>query len=263
MLNSYMKSALFVPCEEKKLNKISELNADIIIFDLEDSVKDSDKEGALKRLLELLKNYRKKSDFVVRVNKSNDFYEMDKLYEAGIRKFMLPKSEDFNYVEEIGLRYDDIKLCLLIETPKGIVYLKEMCLISCVESVAFGAEDFCSQTRMINNDEILLPIKEQIIITAKSFGKMVFDTITLEIYDEDIIKQKIVNSKKLGFDGKLFIHPKQISVMESIEIDRNVDEYRKIIKLFDESMEGILVYTEKIYEKPHIDAMRRVLDETK
>lgn len=257
-----MKSALFIPCEERKLSKLSELDADIIIFDLEDSIKDEDKENALNRLLELLQKQNDKGKFAVRVNCRNDFFELDKLYEAGIRSFMLPKSENVEYINKIGLRFKDIKLILLIETAKGIVNLKDMCQIGSVSSVAFGAEDFCLQTTMLNRDDILVPIKEQILIIAKAYEKEVFDTITLEIYDEEIIKQKIISSKELGFDGKLYIHPKQIEVYKAVRLDDNKEELKKIIDMFENNSEGVLVYKGKVYEKPHIEAMRRMLNET-
>lgn len=258
-----MKGALFIPCEKRKLAKVSSVNADVIIFDLEDSVREEDKEKALGILVELLKTYENKSNFMVRVNQSKDFMEMDALYQIGIRRFMLPKSENSSYINEIALRYKDIRLCLLIETPMGLLNIEQMCQVKGVEELAFGAEDFCAQMGMINRADLLLPIKEKVAITAKAYAKMAFDTITLEIHDDNIIKEKIIESMELGFDGKLFIHPKQLNVLESINSNDDYEELKKIVKIYDNSFDGVLVYNDKVYEKPHIEHMRRIINDAK
>ena len=93
-----IKSLLFVPAREKFFNKISQLNADLIIFDLEESILEKDKDSALQLLLQKIESIPKKTLWYVRLNKNNIKKEAGLLTTKLIDGFMLPK---FNSEEDL------------------------------------------------------------------------------------------------------------------------------------------------------------------
>lgn len=255
---------MFIPCTREKIQKAESLKADVIIFDLEDSIRTKKKKEALSCLLEYLKD-KEKDRFAVRVNAEDMNVEIQSLYQSGIRTFMIPKAENKREIEKCTEMYDAIRLILLIETPLGILNLRDLCAVKNISAIAFGAEDYCSYIGMKNDQRGLEPIKTQIVCIAKAYGHDVYDTITVEYKDENVIKKAIQDSKDLGFDGKLYIHPKQLEVAEKMNTDllERYDEWKDIIQTFDNSNEGVLTYKGKLYEKPHIEYMRRQLYEKK
>ena len=261
-MNVRMKKMLFVPCKEKYIGKVREFDADLIIFDLEDSIKRTEKENALELLMDKLTEIKDYQHYAVRINADNAKQEIRKLYKCGIKWFMLPKCEDSDKVLELSDEFENIKFILLIETPVGLMNLKRLCNIGTVKGIAFGAEDYCSCVNMDNKEELLIPIKEYIICIAKAHRCEVYDTITLEYKNEEVIARAINNSMSLGFDGKLYIHPKQLEIAKKLNLDIRYDEWVKIINMYDQGKDGILIYDNRIYEKPHIDYMRRYLNGT-
>lgn len=255
---------MFVPCTREKIQKAESLKADIIIFDLEDSIRAEEKKEALSCLLNYLEDKRK-DKFAVRINTENMDAEIQSLYHSGIRTFVIPKAENKREIEECTEMYDTIQLLLLIETPMGILNLRELCTVKNISAIAFGAEDYCNQVGMKNDQHVLEPIKTQIVCIAKAYGHDIYDTITTEYKDENVIKKAIQNSKDLGFDGKMYIHPRQLEVAEKINADllEMYDEWKDIIQAFENSHEGVFIYNGKLYEKPHIEYMRRQLYEKK
>lgn len=256
-----MEGLLFIPCVTNKLNNTSKLQADYFIFDLEDSIREGNKETALTDLVDYLNDNEDLKRNIVRVNSERLYDEINTLYGCGIRRFMIPKAETTEDINKLSELYKDISLVLLVETPRGLINLETMIQYNNVYAVAFGAEDFCTSIQMSNLDELLLPIKQRIVILSKAYNKKVYDTITLEIRDAEKINKKVVMSRNLGFDGKLLIHPKQLEVVAELNNAIDYDKYKKIVAEFDKSKEGIIIYEGKVYEKPHIEFMRRCINE--
>ena len=176
-----MEGLLFVPCVRNKLNNTSKLQADYFIFDLEDSIREENKETALVDLVDYLNDNDALKKNIVRVNSERLYDEVKALYECGIRRFMIPKAETTEDINKLSQLYKDIALVLLIETPRGLINLESMIQCNNVYAIAFGAEDFCTSMQMSNLDELLLPIKQKIVILSKVYNKKVYDTITLVI----------------------------------------------------------------------------------
>ena len=94
-----IRSLLFVPAEERRLNKIGQTGADGYVIDLEDSMSDADKDAALQRTVRFLGVCKAKNIFV-RVNRGRYETEMKALRRFDIG-FMLPKIETIRgYIEK-------------------------------------------------------------------------------------------------------------------------------------------------------------------
>lgn len=256
------RSLLFVPVKERLLNKIPTLSSDGYILDLEDSINESDKDSALEELCKFLNTYKGVNNIVVRLNKdrcSTEVLALDK-YDVG---FMLPKfeqNEDYLSLERIWNKHTIIAL---IETPLGIVNIKDIAQCKWVDALAFGAEDYTASMNMQNADELLIPTKSLIVAHAKGFGKTVYDTPSFQLTDQDAFEREVRTSVALGFDGKLLINPKQIDFVNNSFGEANLEHLKYIVSEYERLGEAVAVIDGKVYEKMHINRFRRVIKEYK
>lgn len=258
-MNSGIKSLLFVPAMPSKIKKAFQYNADAIIFDLEDSIKKNSKKQALLDLIEALTKYENNDmkAIFVRVNSETMEFELEQLEKTGkiITGYVIPKTEGNWSLRNInGINK---QITALIETPKGFVNLHEIAASDTVDAIAFGAEDYCSLTNMENREDFLLPLKIDIVKHARAFNKSCYDTISKEVKKTQKLEDDIRISKELGFDGKLAIHPIQVDIINNTFTILDVDKIKRIISKFEENDNGVLVDEGEIYERPHIELLKR------
>lgn len=254
---------LFVPANEKMLLKTKDLTPNSFIFDLEDSIPDSQKEEAIF----LLKSFvdqnsdSKRCAWFVRLNANNIEKEAGILDVSSIDGFMIPKFEGVSQTGFLKKNKTKKKIIALVETCKGVEEVHHISMDKTVDAIAFGAEDYCAQRNMEPRKDFLLSIKNTILNSCIANNKLAFDTPSFQIRDEDAFAEDVKESASLGFHGKLAIHPNQISLIQK-EFGYNDIEYIKgVIKLFEEQGGGVMEYNGKVYEKPHINRLKRILNE--
>ena len=255
-----MKSLLFVPANEKMLSKIESINSDAFIIDLEDSIKKEDKIQALELVKCWLNDRQLPKNVFVRLNSDNYILEANELngYNVG---FMLPKFEDIKYYSTLANVWKNHRVIALIETPMGIINSDVICSCDWIFAVAFGAEDYTAIMNMKNSNELLVYQKGLLVNNAKGNNKIVFDTPSFNITDVEKLKEDIQYSIDLGFDGKLAINPKQITLINEMFSPHDIEYMKKIISIYEESGEAVLCYNNTVYEKMHIERMKRVVKE--
>lgn len=254
-----LRSLLFVPAQDKMLKKVSVLDADGYIIDLEDSISNNDKIQALERTEAFLKHNSIQNPIYVRVNKENYVNEIGRLEKFSQIGFMLPKFEnESDYIEcqEILSNHNTLAL---IETPLGIVNILKIASCDWVDALAFGAEDFTSGINMKNANEFLRYQKGCLVTYAKAYGKKVYDTPSFHLGVEDEFKLDVSDSVDLGFDGKLVISPKHIHYVNNAFMRVNPDEIMDIITQYESTGEAVQVINGKVYEKMHIENLKHIV----
>lgn len=252
-----LKSLLFVPAEEKRLKKIGTIQADAYIIDLEDSIAPEDKDKALKRTAAFLRNYRANNLFV-RVNHKHYLRETEVLRQFDVG-FMLPKIESEKDYAAIEAILKNREVIALIETPKAVVNVNSIAAIPWVTALAFGAEDFSVAADMANNMNSLQVPKSLISIAAKANNKKVYDTPCFSIDDTRLLEAESLQAVELGFDGKLAIHPKQVETINQTFCMRNTDYMKYLVETYDSSGSAVCTIDGRVYEKLHIDRIRKEL----
>lgn len=252
-------SFLFVPAIEKLLNKIETCNADAVIIDLEDSIPVSEKCNALERTRKFLEVYSYNHDIYVRVNRGRFDTEIASLDTFAIKGYMLPKCENTSDIDGVS-KLTQKELIALIESAAGLVNVSDIAKHKRVTMLAFGAEDYTSECGIKNKDEFLVYPKSKIVLYAKANGKYVIDTMSLNIRDEKNYKILAENTKKFGFDAKLAIHPMQVEIINKVFND-DIAYYEDIVNRYENSGKGVIEIDGTVYEKPHIDAMKRKIKE--
>ncbi len=255
-----MKSFMFVPSKPKMLEKITSSEADACIIDLEDSINEVDKNQALVDACNFLVTKPEKTIFIrVDGNHLQDEFEM--LSSYSIAGYMIPKFENpFNY-EQYAPFFGEKKVIALVETPMGIINLKEIASSSIVSMIAFGAEDFTSSIGMTNSHDTLNYARSAIVTYGKAYGKPVIDTPSFIIDDMENLEKEIQLAVDMGFDGKLSIHPKQVKKINEIFQLYDLEKMKEIVACYETAGKAVLRVENKVYEKMHIAHFKRILKE--
>lgn len=258
-----LRSFLFVPAKENMLNKVGKLGADAYIIDLEDSIENSKKEEALILVESFLKEYDYENQVFVRLNNERVSIEAPKLHRFNQIGFMLPKFETIKQYNELSAIWQEHKVIALVETPLGIVNIHDTASCKWVDMLAFGAEDYTSATNMENSSELIMFQKGCLLTYAKAYGKYTLDTPSFIIDSEEIFEADVRLSVRMGFDGKLAISPKHVQCINESFLHLHIEEMREIISQYEDAGKAVQVIKGKVYEKMHINLLKRLIDKEK
>jgi len=271
-----LNSFIFIPANiEKYYKKIPEMNVDALIIDLEDSLPNKgylDVFSIIKRNVDLLSE----KPLFVRINNTNkveierdfDFLEqIKKETKLQIEGLFIPKFEKYDNIYNIFLKINSkIKILIIIETAKGLNNLKPSLekYHSKIFGISIGAEDLNEDLDYERTKENLIFYRREISFASKLYNKFCFDTVYPFFKDDQGFLKEIDNIKSFGFNGKLLIHPRQVELFNSSFYlsENEVIEYKMIIKKYEalkQKGKGVLVYKDKIYERPHINTLRKKL----
>jgi len=255
-----MKSFMFVPSKPKMLEKIAASEADACIIDLEDSISESDKEQALEDACGFLATKPEKTIYI-RLDGNHLEEELRKLCTFSFAGYMIPKFEASHDYDSYTFYFEGKDIIALVETPKGIANIKEIASSPIVTMIAFGAEDFTSSIGMKNCAETLNYARSAIVTYGKAFGKPVIDTPSFIIDDLEFLEKEIQVAVDMGFDGKLSIHPRQVSKINELFQLYDLDSIKGIVAQYEAVGQAVLKIDDKVYEKMHIAHFKRILKE--
>ena len=255
------KSLLFVPAKEKMLAKIPTMKADAYIIDLEDSIPEEKKEEALTCVIDYLDGLTTVSNIIVRINSNHAERELSKLTHYSEIGFMLPKYEENNPYDILENRLNGHYTIALIESPKAIVELKDICKKKYISALAFGAEDYTANVNMDNSVDYLFFQKSILVTFAKAYDLPVFDTPSFKLNDEAEFEREVKNALSLGFDGKMAISPKHVQFINDIFKSNEFEYMRSIISRYEEDGNAVVVIDGKVYEKMHINRLKNIIKE--
>jgi len=237
--------------------------ADALILDLEDGCPMSEKETGrvfARDSIPMLKEQRAK--VFVRVNSlETGLTETDISYVVtqGLDGIMLAKTESKEDVftidrllqeEELkkGLELKSVLLIALLETPQGILNIREIIAASDrVVAVGFGAGDFSREmgagmgVTKLSPEEyfpMVLYARSNIAMTARAAGIQAIDTpfFGLVIDLEGLIRES-EKVKLLGFSGKQLTHPRHVASVNAAfsPAEEDVAFARMVVKVYEEA----------------------------
>ena len=259
-MSGNIQSILFVPAKAKTLAKIASSEADAYIIDLEDSIADGEKDNALSLAVDYLKACEGQTCFV-RVDRRYMEAQMAALRPLAFRGFMIPKTESCDFIDLYADHFARREIMALIETPLGMAKIDSIARHEKIAALAFGAEDYTAAANMQNTEENLLPLKSRIVMFAKAYGKCVYDTPSFNITNVACANAEALHSASLGFDGKLAIHPGLILGIKSAFGLHDMASVQRIVSAYESQGEPVMLFEGKVYEKMHIDRLKRILKE--
>ena len=232
------RTILFVPgINQRFVDKAKNLSADIICFDLEDSVPQGEKHIARKIIKEKLKereHFRLTKGIYVRINSSDSGLcseDILSLVQQGLDGIIVPKVNDEFEISNICSHITDleekneiekghIKLMPSIETTKGVVNAYSIANADPrIEALVFGVYDYLYDMRLdyIDTDgSSYLYARMKIPVDARAAGILAIDSVWQKIDDIIGLKNDAVSAKRLGYCGKTIIHPNHIEPVNEV-----------------------------------------------
>ncbi|MEM9953715.1 MAG: CoA ester lyase [Chloroflexota bacterium] len=283
------RALLFMPGDSRrKIDKGAGLNVDSIIMDLEDAIALNQKENARHSVAQALREVDfRRSEALVRINQiiSGWIYEQDIAvtvaeHPAG---YVLPKVEEASQVQHIadiltqaevqhGFEHGSIKLLAIIETAKGIVNLKDIAQSSeRLKALIFGAEDLAGDIGAIRTQDgyEIFYARSAVVTHAKAFGLQAIDTVFVDLTaDTQTLTQETDLIYKMGYTGKLAIHPKQVAPIQAVFTPSPDAIYnaQQLIEAFNANQDagtGVFEYQGKMVDMPMIRSAMGVIQRAK
>ena len=238
------RSLLFAPGNHaRRVEKAFSLGADAVILDLEDSVAIAEKEAARKPVAEALAAAFSKQPGrcrgYVRVNAMATpfcFRDLTEVIGKGVYGVVLPKVEsaaDLHAIDwliaslerERGLAVGAIDLIPTIETAAGLSRVERILQARGlkpysgtwrVKRVAFGAADFALDLgiRPSAEETELAYARQRIVLASRDAGvEAPLDSPWFKLKDLAGLRRAAEASRRMGFQGRLCIHPEQVPVV--------------------------------------------------
>lgn len=277
------RTMMFVPGSNPSMVKDAYIyGADSLMFDLEDAVAITEKDAARFLVYNAIKTIDYgKTELVVRINGLDTPFgrdDIEAMVRAGVDVIRLPKTErkeDIYEVEaaieeverKIGREVGSTKMMAAVESPIGVINAYEIATASKrLIGIALGAEDYVTnmKTKRYPDGLELLGARTQIVIAARAAGIYALDTVYSNVDNEEGFRNEVELIKKLGFDGKSVINPRQIKPVCEIftptaeEIKKSIDVKRAAKDALERGL-GVISLNGKMVDKPIIERAERVL----
>jgi citrate lyase beta subunit len=282
------RSLLFIPgAEPRKLEKSRGAGADTLIFDLEDAVASDRKARARELVVEtLLAGDFGETEPAVRINSPGTPYfdeDLAAVVEAGACAIVLPKSETVAGLATVTAAIeaaerrrqhasndtDRVKLLALVETAAGITNVSALAATTPrVDALCFGHADFSLDMGLAEADPstgIVYHARCMLALAAKAGGVAPIDNVCLAIKDEAAFRDDAELGCRLGFEGKLCIHPAQVSIANDVytpTADQIVYACR-VVEGWDQARaegRGVFTLDRKMVDAPLVAAQQRILE---
>ena len=200
------------------------LEADVLIYDLEDAVAPESKDAARRAVAQALAQTRAlgqrqwQAERVVRVNgEDTPWWREDLTVAAGADAVLLPKVEDAATMRRAaaslnGSGADNTALWAMLETPRGIMAAAAIAAADAAALVV-GTADLGRALRIAPAPgRAGLQLALQLcVLAARAHGIDVLDGVHLDLRDAAGLRDACAQGRALGFDGKTLIHPEQIT----------------------------------------------------
>lgn len=278
------RSALSIPAiNERALSKAGGLDADVLIFDLEDSVAEEKKTEArdnLKRFFSASFQRPGSSERIIRVNAVDSIhFERDLELVISLRPdaLLLPKVESPRDVLDIADRLseqDDLagmRIWAMIETPKGVLNAGLIAEAAHtpdarLEAFVIGLNDLRKETGVPAEEgrAHLLPWMMQILLAGRAYGLDVLDSVFNDFRNAEAFSEECMQGRAMGFDGKMLIHPAQIEAANRAfgPSPQAIEEARRTVQAFaDPAAEGlgVIAMDGRMVERLHLEEARHLL----
>ncbi|MDF2097332.1 HpcH/HpaI aldolase/citrate lyase family protein [Aquibaculum arenosum] len=283
-MNRPLRSFLFSPANHpRRVEKVFMLGADAAILDLEDAVAVTEKPKARTMAVTALQRSRPCLAYV-RVNAIDTEFCYDDLVNIvgpGLDGIVLPKVESADGLLTVdwlisqlerraSMPIGCIDIIPIVETGKGLMAVEEIARAGSrrVRRIAFGAGDFTFDMNLTwsANERELEYARSRLVATSRAAGlEPPLDSVWVDLQDQEGLRQSAEMVLRMGFQGKMGIHPSQIAVINDV-FSPSADEVayaERIIAAFDAAEadgSAALQVDGKFIDYPIVYRARRILE---
>ena len=274
------RSALYMPgSNARALEKAKTLDADVVIFDLEDAVAPEVKADARAQVADAVRlgGYGRR-EVVIRINAPDtEWSKADVDAMAAVRPdaLLVPKVSTPDAVAAIErwLAEADpgIKLWAMIETPLAILNVNQIAAAAAAPGsrlacFVVGTNDLIKDTRA-EMDAARTPALfwlSATVTAARAYGIDVLDGVYNNFKDLEGFERECAHGRMLGMDGKTVIHPTQIEAANRTfsPAAEDVEWARRVLNAFEQPEnqgKGVIKMDGQMVELLHAEMAKRVV----
>ncbi|MBS3926014.1 MAG: CoA ester lyase [Nitrosarchaeum sp.] len=281
-MTQLFRSLIFVPGNNSRfLEKAKNIQADIVCFDLEDSVPDEEKNNARKLIQDALNSRQSyKSSIFVRTNSPKSGKIQDDLktiIQKGIDGIVIPKVNNVAEIKKIeknllllekNRKLKPIQIIPSIESAEGVVNTYNIASYSKrIHAVVFGVFDLLNDLGIeySKNSEGGKYSRAKIPVDARAAGVSAIDAIWQDLKDIKGLEKDCQVGKDLGYTGKSIIHPDQILTTHKVfhPSKKEIQWAEKVYKFYLESTKkgkGATTIDGKMIDEVHFKQAKTVLE---
>lgn len=256
-----VRSVLFLPASNPRaIGHARESAADLVVLDLEDAVKPEDKERARQAAVEAVAGDWT-MPVAIRVNVIGSEWhslDVDAVARSNANFAVLPRASSAHLVHGVAEAVGK-PLLAMIETPAGVLAAEEIARESA--ALIAGTNDLRAELHVpIDRDRSPISAALQtIVLAARAGGIAVFDGVFNDLEDGDGFATECVQGRRLGFDGKSLIHPRQIEPCNRAfsPTEEEVARARRLVEAFSGGAER---FDGEMIERMHVAAAERLLE---
>jgi citrate lyase beta subunit len=157
-----------------------------------------------------------------------------------------------------------------VETPKGILNLREIASHPRLDALIFGGEDFAASVGATRSREAveLMYARQAVLTAAAAFGLQAIDIVTIDFKDLEGLRQEAESGARMGFSGKQIIHPAQVDPVQAAFTPSAdaVAHAQRIVDGFEATQKqgkGAFALDGKMIDLPLVKNAQKVLERAK
>lgn len=283
MMKKLRRSMLFLPGSSAAMLSTAFIyKPDSIMFDLEDAVSLKEKDSARLLVFHALQHPMYKDiETVVRINPLNTPFglkDLEAAVRAGVDVIRLPKTdtpEDIYQLEREIVRIEEscgrpvgsTQLMAAIESAVGVINAVAIARASQrLMGIALAAFDYVMDMQTERGDGTeLFYARCAVLHAARGAGIDAFDVVYADINDEAGFLKEVDLIKRMGFNGKSLINPRQIEILHNAyaPTQEEVDYAERVIAVAEEGERsglGVISLNGKMIDAPIINHARVVIE---
>ena len=283
MMKKLRRSMLFLPGSSAAMLSTAFIyKPDSIMFDLEDAGSLKEKDSARLLVFHALQHPMYKDiETVVRINPLNTPFglkDLEAAVRAGVDVIRLPKTdtpEDIYQLEReivrieesCGLPVGSTQLMAAIESAVGVINAVAIARSSQrLMGIALAAFDYVMDMQTERGDGTeLFYARCAVLHAARGAGIDAFDVVYADINDEAGFLKEVDLIKRMGFNGKSLINPRQIEILHNAyaPTQEEVDYAERVIAAAEEGERsglGVISLNGKMIDAPIINHARVVIE---
>ena len=274
------RTCLYMPgANQRALEKAKTLDADTVIFDLEDAVAPELKDEARENVCAAVesKSYGFR-EVVVRINGLDTEWgkaDLEAMMISNPDAILAPKVDTQEDIFQLSAAMDqadqgvDTKLWVMIETPQAIMNIREIGAAANATRLSvfvMGTNDLAKEMFAVSSPqrEAFQYALSCTLMAARANGLLAIDGVFNDINDSDGLLQECKQGKLLGFDGKSVIHPSQLATTARVfsPTEEEIIQSRAIVEAFmqpENQSKGAIKVNGKMTERLHLEQAERII----
>ena len=237
-----------------------------MIIDLEDAVGVGEKALARKEVAAWLDPAR---PVVLRVNAVDTEWFRDDVAVgalAGVGAVMLPKTESADHVRLVVDRLANrVPILPLIESAKGFDASADIARAGSVQRLVFGSLDFQLDMGLEGDGEETLYFRSRLVLVSRLAGiQPPVDGAWTNIGDAEQLRAHTLRGRRLGFGGKLCIHPSQVAHVNACfrPSEDEVAWAKRVLEAVSLSKGSVVKVDGRMVDRPVILKAEQILDDS-